>query len=219
MLPAFGFVSPCKQINMSCDLTGGFTVSCKNQIGGLKALYFVDTYCDNIRKVATIDATDTMTAAAFASWSSYGTTTASTQTVFKYDLRPDLSNLVVNTNSDMATGTTSYEQVLSVTIQGLSAAKAHQLKLLAFNRAQCFVLDNNNNLMLLGIDEGLDMTAGVLQSGAARTEMTGLTFTLTGREKEAAIFCTAGDITDDEYPFDGIEATAADITVSATNVS
>ena len=198
---------------MSCDLTRGRLVDCKNQVGGLRAVYFVDTYANNIRGAATI-ADDVMTAGGFTTWSSYGTTTAATQTVFKYDLRPDLSSLTVNTNSDPATGTTSYEQVLELTLQQLSSADSKELRLIAYNRAQIFVEDNNGNLFLLGMDNGMNVTAGVAQTGAAHTDMSGYTLTLTGREKEAKIWlpASAGNGTA-KYPFDGL-SDEADLTIT-----
>lgn len=198
---------------MACDLTRGRIVDCKDQVGGIRAVYFVDTYANNIRGAATIS-NDVMTDAGFDTWSSYETTTSSTQTVFKYDLRPDLSSLTVNVNSDAATGTTSYEQVLELTLQKLTAADSKELRLIAYNRAQVFVEDNNGNLFLLGMDNGMNVTAGVAQTGAAHTDMTGYTLTLSGREKEAMIWVTpssgAGTA---KYPFDGL-TDIADLTIT-----
>lgn len=188
---------------MACTLNSGRLVDCKDQIGGLKKIYFVSDYCSDIRGQATI-ADDEMTAGGFANWD-IASGSPATVTVYQYDLRPDLSSLTVNVNSDAATGTTTYEQTLSVTLQKLSKADNKELRLIAQNRVQVFVLDNNDNLFLLGIDHGLDVTGGTIVTGAARTDMTGYTLEFSGREVESMIWlpASAGNGTA-KYPFDGL---------------
>jgi len=191
---------------MACDLTRGRLVDCKDVLGGLKRVYLFLDYSDNVRGSATIT-DDVMTAGGFSSWSG-------TATCFQYDLRPDLYSLTVNVNSDPATGTTSYEQVLELTLQKLTSADNKELRLLAYQRPQIAVLDNNDNVFFLGIDEGMNVTGGTVVTGAARTDMSGYTLTLTGREKESMIWlaATAGQGTD-KYPFDGL-SDEADLTIT-----
>tara|TARA_Y100000592_G_scaffold10428_1_gene14732 strand:+ start:921 stop:1388 length:468 start_codon:yes stop_codon:yes gene_type:complete len=143
-----------------------------------------------------------MTTAGFANWD---IAESSVVNVYQYDLRPDLSSVTVNVNSDAATGTTTYEQTLSLTLQKLSKEDNKELRALAQNRCQCFVLDSNGNVFLLGIDHGLDVTGGTVVTGAARTDMSGYTLEFSGREVESMIWlpASAGGGTD-KYPFDGL---------------
>ena len=53
---------------MACDITRGRLIDCKDQIGGLKAIYICKGYNNNIEAVATINTTE-MTNAGFATWS------------------------------------------------------------------------------------------------------------------------------------------------------
>ena len=94
---------------MACNLTRGLLVDCKDQIGGLKKIFFTQSYCGDIRASATFNGTNAlqMDTAGFANWDIYG---GSTVNVFQYDLRPNLSSMTVNINSDPATGTTFFEQ-------------------------------------------------------------------------------------------------------------
>ena len=73
---------------MACTLTKGLAVDCKDQIGGLKAIFFASTYSPEVRSAATFNGTDVlqMDTAGFTGWSAYGTPTASTVTVFKLSL-------------------------------------------------------------------------------------------------------------------------------------
>ena len=73
---------------MACDITRGRLIDCKDQIGGLKAIYICKAYNNNISAVATINTTE-MTTAGFATWSAH---TGSKTIVFKYDLVPNLSS-------------------------------------------------------------------------------------------------------------------------------
>ena len=194
---------------MACNLTRGLLVDCKDQIGGLKKIFFTQSYCSDIRASATFNGTNVlqMDTAGFANWDIYG---GSTVNVFQYDLRPNLSSVTVNINSDPATGTTFFEQTLSLTLQKLTVAQTNELKLISYNRSQIFVLDNNDNVFLLGMDIGCDISGGTAVTGAAKGDMSGFTLELRAEEKDPLIWlpATAGGGTA-KYPFDGLSDEAA----------
>ena len=194
---------------MACNLTRGLLVDCKDQIGGLKKIFFTQSYCGDIRASATFNGTNPlqMDTAGFTNWDIYG---GSTVNVFQYDLRPNLSSMTVNVNSDPATGTTFFEQTLSITLQKLSVAQTNELKLISYNRSQIFVLDTNDNVFLLGMDNGCDISGGTVVTGAAKGDMTGYTLELRAEEKDPMIWlpATAGGGTA-KYPFDGLSDEAA----------
>ncbi len=196
---------------MACDLTRGRLVACKDSVGGIRAIYFLDTYANNIRGSATI-ANDVISASGAASWSSYGTTTGSTQTLFKYDLRPEKSSLVVNL-LDAASGSVAFEQVLTLVLEKQTAADSYEFRLMAQGRAQAFVEDSNGNCFLLGVDHGLNVTSHGSETGTAISDMSGHNITLTGREKEGKLWlaASAGEGTA-KFPFDGL-SDEADITI------
>ena len=189
---------------MACNLTRGLLVDCKDQIGGLKKIFFTQSYCSDIRASATFNGTNVlqMDTAGFTNWDIYS---GSSVNVFQYDLRPNLSSMTVNINSDPATGTTFFEQTLSISLQKLSVAQTNELKLISYNRSQVFVLDNNDNVFLLGMDNGVDVSGGTAVSGAGKGDMTGFTLELRAEEKDPMIWlpATAGGGTA-KYPFDGL---------------
>ena len=195
---------------MACDITRGRLIDCKDQIGGLKAIYICKTYNNNINAVATINTTE-MTTAGFATWSgeSGGATT-----VFKYDLVPNLSSMTVNINSDAANGTSFFTQTLSVTLQKIDHDMTNELRLMAYSRAQIFVQDTNDNVFLLGIDNGCHVSGGTVVTGAAKADMTGYTIEWSAEEKNALIQlpASAGAATA-KYPFDGL-ADEANLTIT-----
>ena len=197
---------------MACNLTRGLLVDCKDQIGGLKRIFFVNTYSADIRASGTFS-DNVMTTAGFASWDIFGGTYVN---VFQYDLRPNLSSMTVNINSDPATGTTWFEQTLSLTLQKLTVAQTNEIKLISYNRAQVFVQDVNDNVFLLGMDNGCDVSGGTAVTGAAKGDLTGYTLDLRAEEKDPMIWlkATAGSGTD--YQFDGLSDADADLTIVAS---
>ena len=191
---------------MACDITRGRLIDCKDSIGGLKAIYICKNYNNNISAVATINATE-MNPAGFATWSGQS---GSATTVFKYDLVPNLSSMTVTVNSDNANGTTFFTQALSVTLQKIDHDMTNELRLMAYSRSQIFVQDANDNVFLLGIDNGCYVTGGTVITGAAKGDLTGYTIELGAEEKNALIQIPAAvSVADAKYPFDGLSDDSA----------
>lgn len=187
---------------MACNLTLGRLVDCKDSVGGLKMIYILPNYCSNIEASATISELE-MSDADFQDWDTYGTPTVSKQTLLQYDLRPNLSSMTVNFNSDPATGSTFFTQTLSITLQKIDHDTTNQLKLAAYNRSQIFVRDALDNIFLLGMNNGVNVTGGTMVSGAAKGELSGYTLEFTAEEKlpPIQIIPTLGASTTD-YPWD-----------------
>ena len=205
---------------MACNLTKGLNVECKDSIGGLKTIFFAANYSSNIGQHYTPNGTDPLQidTAGFTGWSAYGTPTGSTMTLFKYDLRPNLSSMTVNINSDPATGTTFFSQTLSLTLQKVSVAEANEIKLICYNRVQIFVQDNNDNVYLLGMNNGCDVTGGTIVTGAAKGDMSGFTLELEAQEKEPIFMIKRTNGSGTDYPFDQLGDADSELTiVSGTN--
>ena len=153
-----------------------------------------------------------MTTAGFATWSAQS---GGATTVFKYDLIPNLSSMTVNVNSDNANGTTFFEQTLSVTLQKIDHDTTNELRLMAYSRSQIFVQDQNDNVFLLGMNNGCHVSGGTVITGTAMGDQNGYTIEWAAQEKNALIQlpASAGPATA-KYPFDGLaDESALTITV------
>ena len=159
---------------MSCDISLGRLEPCKDSVGGLKAIYFVN-FGD--LGAITYDVTNTDVIDAVAG----------TPSAYKYDIK-GTSTFTQNIQSDRATGTTAFEQVLEITLKKLSIADHNELKLLAYGRPQVIVEDYNGNYFLAGLEHGMDVTGGTIVTGGAMNELSGYTLTLTGMERVPANF-------------------------------
>jgi len=195
---------------MACDITRGRLIDCKDTIGGLKAIYICKAYNNNIERVATIANTE-MTDAGFATWSAQ---VAAKTIVFKYDLVPSLSSMTVTVNSDNANGTTFFGQALSVTLQKIDHDMTNELRLMAYSRSQIFVQDANDNVFLLGINNGCNVSGGTVITGVGKGDLNGYTIEWAAEEKNALIQIpeSAGPATA-LWPFDGL-ADEADLTIT-----
>ena len=205
---------------MACNITAARGIDCRDAIGGLKAIFFCSSYCSDILANATVTADSyTITDAGFDGWDIVDTTV----TVFKYDLVTDLSAFNSSIEADKATGSVMWNQTLDVVLQKVVAADLYQLGLISKNRAQIFVQDSNDNVYLMGIVDGCYLTGGAsIATGAARSDMSGLTLSFTAKEQNPLYIIprTAGPgsagVPTAKYPFDGLTDEAAlTITVSA----
>ena len=161
---------------MACDLTAGRSVACKDSLGGLKAVYFIND--GDIDSTVGQDITYGTDGDSIASMSgSYHG--------FKYDLK-GVSTFTQNVISSREAGTTYFEQVLELTFPNLTLAVTKELKLLTFGNPKVIVEDNNSNFFLAGTLHGCDVTGGTVVTGGAMGDMSGYTMTLTGMEPKPA---------------------------------
>ena len=197
---------------MPCNITAARGISCRDAIGGLKAIFFCSDYCSNILASATVTGLSyTITTAGFANWDIVDTTV----TVFKYDLVTDLSTFKSGVEADKATGSVMWNQTLDVVLHKVVAADLFQLGLISKNRAQIFVQDSNDNVFLMGATDGCYLTGGdSIATGTSRSDMNGLTLSFTAKE-QAPLYIIPASVgaATAKYPFDGL-ADEADLTIT-----
>ena len=156
---------------MACDLTGGRAKPCKDAVGGIRKIHFVD-----FNDLGTVTLTDDEV-----------TDIGGTFTYHTYDVKGN-SSLETNINSSIENGTTFFEQVVNLTLHKLSKEDNKELKLMAYGRPHVVVEDYNKNLFLMGLENGADVSGGTIVTGAAMGDLSGYTLTLTGMEKVPANF-------------------------------
>lgn len=155
---------------MACLLTHGREEVCKEFVGGIKSIYFI-----NYGSMGTITyntATD---------YEDEIDTVAGAFTLFKYDLK-GANSFEQTITSSRENGTTFVEQTLTFTIKGLDAVTTKQMKLLAWGRPHVVIKTNANNFFLAGLNHGMDVTTGTIANGTAMGDLNGYTMTLVGTE-------------------------------------
>ena len=162
---------------MSCDISLGRIEQCKDSIGGLAAVYFV-----NFGDASSYTIVDEVITAVLG-----------TPQAFKYELK-GTSTFTQTLTSSRENGTTFVDQIVSLSLKKLSSADNKQIKLLAFGRPQIIIEDNNGNRFLAGLTKGVDLTSAVISTGAAMGDSSGYQIEMQGMEPIAANFIT-GDLT------------------------
>ena len=181
---------------MACDLTKGRKEPCKDVVGGLKAVYFVD-----FGDLGTVTKTNDEI-----------TDLSGTFSAYKYELRGN-SSFEQSISSSRENGTTFFEQTLNLTLKKLSKEDHKEIKLLAYGRPHVAVEDYNGNVFVMGLQHGADVSGGTIVTGAAMGDLSGYTLTLSGMEVEPANFVASPTAAD---PFAGM-ASATVTVVEGSN--
>ena len=169
---------------MACVLTQGRQEVCKESVGGLQGVYFINYTTGSFTKGGN------------------GQVSAlpSGSTVYYYELKGNSAYTeTVNTSRD--NGTTFFSQELTLNLKKLTNEMTTQLKLMAYGRPQIVVWTMNGDALLVGEREGADVTAGTIQTGGALGDLYGYSVTFTGQEQLPAAFLSGSTTTS---PFAGL---------------
>ena len=157
---------------MACtSLSAGRLEVCKDAVGGLNAIYFINfedaTYALDADGLATVNET--------------------TPNAYKYDLR-GTSTFEQNLTSSREHGTTFAEQTLTVSLKKQDSTTHKEVKLLSYGRPKILVEDNNGNVFVVGHEYGAELTTAATSSGAAMGDKNGYELTFVASEKVLAPF-------------------------------
>jgi hypothetical protein len=166
---------------MACDLTLGRLVPCKDVVGGINRIYFVNY---GALGTLTIDSDDELTAISETGVSA-----------FEYVVK-GANSLEQTINSSRENGTTFFTQTLSITLTKMTKEDNKQLKLMAYGRPHIFVQDRNGNTFLCGANYGCEVTGGTAVTGAEMGDLNGYTLTFEATEQLMALFVSGAATAD-----------------------
>lgn len=172
---------------MACNITLGRLEGCKDTVGGLAAIYFInygdasfvqDGSNEELLLSALPAAPDPLAS------------------IYKYDLR-GTSTFDQSLTSSRDNGTTVVEQTLTVSLKKQDATTHKEVKLLAYGRPTIIIEDNNGDRWVMAEEFGAEMTAST-STGAAMGDKSGYELTFVGMERRLArkYESTAGIATD-----------------------
>jgi hypothetical protein len=180
---------------MPCNLSAGRNEVCKESIGGIQGVYFIN-----------------YTTGSFTKNGSGEVTSLSGSTAYYYQLKGN-STYTETVNSSRDNGTTFFNQELVLNLKKLTNEMTTQLKLMAYGRPQIIIWTNNGDALLVGEKLGADVTAGTIQTGGALGDLYGYSVTFTGMEQLPAAFISGSTTSN---AFAGLGANAPTI-VYGTN--
>lgn len=165
---------------MPCALTQGYTLDCKDSLGGIKALWLIN----HANVTAVTEASGIVSAI----------TKAASKVFYKYELVKATGSLTETITASVENGTVFYAQELSIVLNKLQANTRNEILLLAQATLMAVVQDANDKYWLLGRVAGLDVTGGTAATGTAQGDRNGYTLTFTGAEKQLAPEVASGVI-------------------------
>jgi hypothetical protein len=165
---------------MSCALTQGYTLGCRDSVGGIPEVRFIEF--QNVTGVA-VTSGNVVT----------GITTTAATKFYKYQLPKQTSQFTETVNPSTENGTIFYQQDLQIVLNKMTAALRNELRLLGQNRLMAIVTDRNGAYWLLGSRNGLELSAGTSQTGTAMGDRNGYDVTFTGLE-EIPMLSVSGSI-------------------------
>ncbi len=154
---------------MACALTQGFVLDCKESLGGVKSVRFVEF--DNVASIAYAAGVATLTMAAGKKF-------------WKYAQVRETSSFTETITANVQNGTIFYQQELTVILNKLAAATRNEILLLAKNRLMAIVEDMNGSFWLVGAKNGADITSGNSATGTASGDRNGYSLTFQAMEAD-----------------------------------
>jgi hypothetical protein len=151
---------------MACELSTGFTLDCKDGIGGIKQIVLVDkTEVTSF----TLDASEVVTVI----------NGPASGDLYTYELPTQTGSFEETINFNRDNGTVFYTQTVNVMLQKLSSAKRLELQNVATARVIVFVEDTNGNWWAVGYEYGADLSTGTAATGTVLGDMNGYTLAFT----------------------------------------
>ena len=156
---------------MACEITKGRSLACRDGIGGVKAIYL----CQHE------DATLTVASSEVTDFEGVGT-------IYKYTLKRGTASVTETINASSENGTVFYTPSVNIKLHKITKEDQNELKILAQNRLIIFVELNELNsaskniILTLGVDNGVELSAGTNMSGQNYGDMTGYDWSFEGME-------------------------------------
>lgn len=166
---------------MSCSITSGMTLGCKDSQGGVEYMYIADlpTYDEIVTdvdgKIVSLDASGVPT----------------TITWYKYETAKQTSSFTETINATIENGTIFYDQQATFIFNKMESVKRDQIKLLAQNPKLLIVVrDGNGKFWSVGVTRGAELISGSVTTGVSYGDRNGGEIVLQGSEKDPSYECT-----------------------------
>jgi hypothetical protein len=172
---------------MACDLTSGFSLACRDNVGGIKNVYILSG------SVTTV----TAASGAISDLSGDGV-------FYKFELPRNVGDFTETPTPSLENGTVFYSQVANIALHKLQASIRNQVKVLSQNPSLNIVVetengsdDNVGQFFYVGRYRGATLTGGAGTSGTAMGDANQYALTFEATEPyPAEEITTSGALTD-----------------------
>lgn len=155
---------------MACALTAGYTIDCRDAVGGIDAIYFAE-----FANMTVLDASGTVT----------GITKVTGKRFYKFEVPTKSSaNATSNPIGSTENGTLFFEQSIDFPVNKRDATTRNIITTLAKNKVLIVTKDKDGTYRMYGKGYGMYMGSSTGQTGAAPGDANGYVLKFEGSEKE-----------------------------------
>jgi len=170
---------------MSCEISNGRIEQCKDSVSGLKSIYIINY--DKLNSDSAVYLTSPAGSEdVIDTWVPIDTSTA--LQLFKYELKSTANSFTTSINSSRDNGTTFFTQTLVANLKRQDAVTTRNVKILSYGRPRIVCRTMTDQFFLMGLDQGADVSAGEISTGAALGDFNGYSLTFTAEEELPANF-------------------------------
>ena len=157
-----------------CNTLTGLTLSCSNNVGGIKAAY-----------IACLSDISGYTA---SNGQITGITMVGGATFKQYEFKPNTSSYTETPTVSRENGTTFISQTVNLIFPKRELSKRNEIALMLQGQPQLVVIveDSNGLIWLFGKEEGVYLSEATTASGVAKGDANNYNITLLGEEPELA---------------------------------
>jgi hypothetical protein len=170
---------------MACDITSGFTLGCRDNVGSIKQIYILSGSVSSVS-----DASEGLINAITGSGNFY-----------TFELFRETSDYAENVTVAPENGTVVYEQTVNAVFFKMQTSTRNQIKVLAQNPDIKMIVETNNTdntskYVYVGEEYGVQLLSSAGGTGTLFGDRNGYTLTFTGREPNPAAFVSASTETE-----------------------
>ena len=158
---------------MSCVLTNGYTLGCRDNIGGIQEVYIGEYNADAL--TYTLDGNQVI-----------GTFSGATVSFYTFEQEIETGSYTENGVFSTENGTAFYELTLSITLHKLDATLRNQILLLGQGKWRIIIKDQRGVYHLMGYQNPVRVSASTPGLGKAYGDLNGAVITFMGKEPEPA---------------------------------
>ena len=155
---------------MACAITSGYSIDCRENIGGVSAVYIAEF--GNISSIAEVSGLVT------------GITKAAGKRFYKFEVPRATANTSSNATASEENGSVFYTHQVVLPLNKRDSTTANVVRTLAKNKLMVVTLDMDGNYRMYGADHGLYLASTESGSGTAAGDRNGYNITLTGVEPD-----------------------------------
>lgn len=158
---------------MACLLSSGYTLGCRDNIGGIQEVYIGEYNADSMIFTLGVD-------------SIIGTFSGATVSFYTFEQEIETGSYTENGVFSTENGTGFYEQTLTITLHKLEAALRNKILILGQGKWRIIIKDQRGKYWLMGYQNPVRVSASTPGLGKAYGDLNGAVITFMGKEPAIA---------------------------------